>query len=95
MRRWSETDEVMSYLGQTGLEAMQGADILKVAPELYTSNVEYAGTPIAAKLKGIAQIHLANLGSRIFYCDHSGFDTHANQAAVHPILWKGRVRSRR
>jgi uncharacterized protein (DUF1501 family) len=82
------TDEVMSYLGQTGLEAMQGADILKVAPERYVSNVEYANTPIATKLKGIAQIHLANLGSRIFYCDHSGFDTHANQAAVHPILWK-------
>jgi uncharacterized protein (DUF1501 family) len=82
------TDEVMSYLGQTGLEAMQGADILKVAPERYVSNVEYANTPIATKLKGIAQIHLANLGSRIFYCDHIGFDTHANQAAVHPILWK-------
>jgi uncharacterized protein (DUF1501 family) len=82
------TDAVMSYLGQTGLEAMQGADILKAAPEGYVSNVEYANTTIAKKLKGIAQIHLAGLGSRIFYCDHSGFDTHANQATVHPILWK-------
>jgi uncharacterized protein (DUF1501 family) len=82
------TDAVMSYLGQTGLEAMQGADILKAAPERYVSNVEYANTTIAKKLKGIAQIHLAGLGSRIFYCDHNGFDTHANQAAVHPILWK-------
>jgi uncharacterized protein (DUF1501 family) len=82
------TDAVMSYLGQTGLEAMRGADILKVAPERYASNVEYANTTIATKLKGIAQIHLAGLGSRIFYCDHNGFDTHANQAAVHPILWK-------
>ena len=27
------TDEVMKYLGQTGLEAMEGADILKVAPQ--------------------------------------------------------------
>jgi uncharacterized protein (DUF1501 family) len=82
------TDAVMSYLGQTGLEAMRGADILKVAPERYASNVEYANTTIATKLKGIAQIHLAGMGSRIFYCDHNGFDTHANQAAVHPILWK-------
>jgi uncharacterized protein (DUF1501 family) len=82
------TDAVMSYLGQTGLEAMQGADILKAAPERYVSNVEYANTTIAKKLQGIAQIHLAGLGSRIFYCDHSGFDTHANQAAVHPMLWK-------
>jgi uncharacterized protein (DUF1501 family) len=82
------TDAVMSYLGQTGLEAMQGADILKVAPQRYVSNVAYANTTIATKLKGIAQIHLAGLGSRIFYCDHSGFDTHANQAVVHPVLWK-------
>ena len=81
-------DEVMSYLGQTGLEAMEGADILKVAPGRYSSNVEYANTTIATKLKGIAQIHLAGLGSRVFYCDHAGFDTHANQATVHPVLWK-------
>ena len=71
------SDSVMQYMGQTGLEAMKGADILKVAPEGYTSSVEYADTPIAKKLKGIAQIHTANLGTRIFYCDHGSFDTHA------------------
>ena len=81
------TDEVMQYLGQTGLEAMAGADILKVAPQQYTSPVAYPSTTIATKLKGIAQVHLANLGSRIFYCDHSGFDTHANQLGVHATLW--------
>jgi uncharacterized protein (DUF1501 family) len=81
------TDEVMKYLGSTGLEAMDGADILKVAPQQYSSTVEYPGTTIAKKLKGIAQVHFANLGSRIFYCDHSGFDTHANQIGVHATLW--------
>jgi uncharacterized protein (DUF1501 family) len=81
------TDEVMKYLGQTGLEAMQGADILKVAPQRYASTVQYPSTSIAKKLKGIAQIHLADLGSRIFYCDHLGFDTHSNQLGVHATLW--------
>src|SRR5207245_6263323 len=81
------TDEVMQYLGQTGLEAMAGADILKVAPAKYASTVDYPGTTIAKKLKGIAQVHFANLCSRIFYCDHSGFDTHANQIGVHATLW--------
>jgi uncharacterized protein (DUF1501 family) len=79
---------VMDYLGETGLEAMKGADILKVAPELYSSSVEYADTPIAQKLKGIAKIHLANLGTRIFYCDHGSFDSHANQLGMHATLWK-------
>lgn len=81
------TDGVMQYLGQTGLEAMQGADILKVAPAQYRSTVQYPKTSIATKLQGIAQVHLAGLGSRIFYCDHLGFDTHANQVGVHAILW--------
>ena len=45
------SDFVMDYLGDTGLEAMAGADILKVAPEKYSSTVEYADTTIAAKLK--------------------------------------------
>jgi len=81
------TDEVMKYLGSTGLEAMEGADILKVAPQRYASTVPYPETSIAKKLKGIAQIHFAELGSRVFYCDHLGFDTHANQVGVHATLW--------
>lgn len=80
-------DFVMEYLGDTGLEAMRGADILKVAPQMYSSSIEYADTPIAKKLKGIAQIHLANVGTRIFYCDHGSFDSHANQLGMHAQLW--------
>jgi uncharacterized protein (DUF1501 family) len=80
-------DEVMKYLGATGLEAMQGADILKVAPQKYASTIKYPDTSIAKKLKSIAQVHFADLGSRMFYCDHLGFDTHANQLGVHATLW--------
>ncbi len=80
-------DWVMDYLGETGLEAMEGADILKVAPGMYSSSVEYADTSIARKLKGVAQVHLANLGTRIFYCDHGSFDSHANQMGMHATLW--------
>ena len=79
---------VMDYLGQTGLDSLKGADILKVAPETYSSTVEYADTSIARKLKGIAQIHLADLGTRILYCDHGSFDSHANQAGMLDTLWK-------
>ena len=77
----------MDFLGQTGLDALKGADILSAAPANYSSDIEYADTSIANKLKGIAEIHLAGLGSRIFYCDHSGFDTHADQVNTHARLW--------
>ncbi|MCE2426223.1 MAG: DUF1501 domain-containing protein [Pseudomonadales bacterium] len=81
------TGAVMEFLGETGLEAMQGADILKVAPGMYSSTVEYADNPIARKLKDIARIHLADLGTRIFYCDYGSFDSHANQPGMHAGLW--------
>ena len=81
------TGPVMDYLSQTGLDSLKGADILTVAPQKYSSSVEYGDTSIAAKLKGIAQIHLANLGTRIFYCDHGSFDSHSNQAGMLAGLW--------
>ncbi len=78
---------VMEYLGTTGLDSLKGADVLKVAPQRYASTVKYPETPIARKLRGIAQVHLADLGSRIFYCDHGSFDTHAGQNPGHGGLW--------
>ena len=79
---------VMDYLGQTGLDSLAAADILKAAPQRYSSNVEYPDTPLATKLKGISQVHQANLGTRIFYCDHGSFDSHSNQVGMHDKLWK-------
>ena len=81
------TGPVMDYLGQTGLDALKGADILKTAPEKYHSAVEYADSSIGKNLQGIAKVLLADLGTRIFYTQHSGFDTHANQVPTHPKLW--------
>jgi uncharacterized protein (DUF1501 family) len=79
---------VMEFLGTTGLDSLAGADILKVAPQKYASTVKYPDTPIARKLRGISQVHLADLGSRIFYCDHGSFDTHASQNPGHGNLWR-------
>ncbi len=79
---------VMDYMGQTGLDTLEGADILKEAPKKYSSTVEYPDTAIAAKLKGISQIHQAGFGTRILYCDHGSFDSHSNQTGMHDKLWK-------
>ena len=79
---------VMDFLGQTGLDALKGAEILSVAPSLYDSPIEYSDTTISKKLKGIAQIHLAGLGTRIFYADHGSFDSHSNQQGMLASLWK-------
>jgi len=80
------TGPVMEYLTQTGSDVLTGADILKKAPESYTSEVEYADNPIAKSLKDVARVHLAGLGTRIFYTAHAGYDHHANELKTHPGL---------
>ena len=76
----------MDYLGQTGLDALKGADILKAAPDMYASGVEYADTGIGRNLQGIAKVLTANLGTRVFYTQQGGYDTHASEADTHPKL---------
>ena len=80
------TGPVMEYLAQTGSDVLTGADILKKAPESYTSEVEYADNPIAKSLKDVARVHLGGLGTRIFYTAHAGYDRHANELNTHPAL---------
>jgi len=80
--------EVLRYMGQTGLDAQKGADILSTAVGKYHSNVDYPKTQIGAYLKGIAQVKLAELGTRVFYTSHGSFDTHASQLATHALLWR-------
>ena len=80
---------VSDYLSQTGLDALKGADILNTAPEKYSSGVEYGGDPFSQWVKNVAQVHLADFGTRILYTglNPGAFDTHANQNTAFPKLW--------
>ena len=80
--------QVMNYMGQTGLDAQKGADILSTAIGKYSSTVEYPKTVIGSSLKGIAQVKMGGFGTRVFYAAHGSFDTHASQLATHSLLWK-------
>ena len=83
------TGVVNDYLSQTGLDALKGADILRTAPQTYSSSVEYGGSPFAQWLKNIAQVHLSGFGTRILYTgvNPGTFDAHANQNITFPKLW--------
>ncbi len=80
------TGPVMEYLSRTGTDVLRGADRLKIAPERYDSNIEYADNPISKSLRDIARVHIANLGTRVFYTQQGGYDTHANENPTHPKL---------
>src|SRR5438093_11445476 len=80
---------VNDYLSQTGLDALKGADILSTALQKYDSTVEYNRDLFAQWLKNIAQVHLADFGTRVLYTgvNPGTFDTHANQSITFPKLW--------
>ena len=77
---------VMDYIAMTGTDAIKGADMVKAAPERYSSEVEYAQSAVGKRLRNVAQIHLADLGTRILYTEQGGYDTHAAQSNTHPPL---------
>jgi len=80
-------DTISEFIGQTGIDALRGADILRTAPRKYSSKVEYADTPIAQSMKSIAQVMTADLGTRIYYAQNGSFDTHAAELETHAKLW--------
>jgi uncharacterized protein (DUF1501 family) len=88
-----EASMVMNHIGQTGIDAMTGADMLAVAPQKYSSTVEYGGDALSQSLKGIAQVHLAGLGTRVFYSQLPGFDTHGAQIATQSGLLENMANS--
>lgn len=83
-----KSNPIMEYLGKTGLDALKGADMLKDSPIKYSSSVEYGNFDLAKKLRDVSIIHTSNVGTRIFYVEHGGFDTHASQGKTHEKLWQ-------
>jgi len=82
-------DAVVSYIAQTGLDALKGADILSTATQNYASTVKYGNDVVGQYMKNIVQTHLANLGTRVLYttAPYNSFDTHAGELANHTRLW--------
>ena len=83
---FEEASMVLGHIGQTGVDALTGVDMLKPVPGQYSSNVEYGSDQLSQSLRGIAQVHTANLGTRVFYAELGGFDTHGAQMGTQTEL---------
>ncbi len=81
-----EASMVLEHVSNTGIDAMTGADMLKEGIAGYSTTVEYGADPFSQSVKGIAQVHIANIGTRIFYAQLGGFDTHGAQIATQDML---------
>jgi uncharacterized protein (DUF1501 family) len=82
----AEASMALEHISNTGIDALNGAAMLQKAPEGYSSSIEYANDVLSQSLKGIAQVHLAGVGTRVFYAQLGGFDTHGAQIATQASL---------
>ena len=79
--------QVMKYMSETGMGLVSGAEVLKrKVPSKHRTNVEYGGSEISRVLRDVARIHLAGVGTRIFYANQGGYDTHGAQVSAHEKL---------
>ena len=80
-------DAILEAIGDTGMSAYLGADILRAAPTQYRSSIEYGDNMISQQMRDIAQVMFADVGTRVFYTQHGSYDTHSGELINHATLW--------
>jgi uncharacterized protein (DUF1501 family) len=68
------------------LETYSSAAYIFEQAKTYDSKGQYPNTKFGKNLKGIADLIVSGLKTRVYYTSHSGFDTHVNQLATQDRL---------
>jgi uncharacterized protein (DUF1501 family) len=76
----------MKYLARQSPNAVIDARAIERAAARYRPDANYPAGGLGQDLRLIAQLISGNFGTRIFYCQLAGFDTHANQLGQHERL---------
>ncbi|TWT51107.1 hypothetical protein Pla22_38840 [Rubripirellula amarantea] len=82
----NEENELLGFLQSSTMSAIAASERVTQAAQDYKSDVAYPDTDLGKKLRVVAQLIDAGLSTRIYYLQHDGFDTHAQQAATHTVL---------
>ncbi|MGI9244371.1 MAG: DUF1501 domain-containing protein, partial [Verrucomicrobiales bacterium] len=76
----------LEFLRAAAGNAFATAKKLESLTASYQAAAEYPESPLAAKLKSVAQLIAAEFGTRIFFVSLGGFDTHSQQEGSHQAL---------
>ena len=82
----SGDNDLLSFLQSSTTSAIAASQRVSEAARGYHSDIRYPETELGNKLRVVAQLIDAGLTTRIYYVQHDGFDTHAQQAQTHGIL---------
>jgi len=82
----AEENSALDFLRKTTSTAAQTARRLEGLGDQYQTKAGYPGNGLGQKLKTVAQLITADLGTRIFFVSLDGFDTHSQQEGAHAAL---------
>jgi len=80
-----ESTPAMQFLARQATNAIISSEQIRKLTAGYKPDIEYPGN-LGQKLRLIAQLIAGNFGTKLFYCEVGGFDTHANQLNGHEQL---------
>lgn len=73
-----DASPALKFLSRQATNAIISSEKIRDVTEQYKPDVEYPGG-LGQQLKTIAQIISGNFGTKLYYCQIGGFDTHSNQ----------------
>jgi uncharacterized protein (DUF1501 family) len=82
----ADENSTLDFLRKTTTTAAQTAKRLEDLGDRYQTKANYPGNGLGQKLKTVAQLITADLGTRIFFVSLGGFDTHSKQEGAHAAL---------
>ncbi len=88
LQKMRGTNPQQDYFARQAADAIISADEIRRVAGKYKPEANYYGG-LGSRLQLIAQLITGNFGTRVFYCETGGFDTHANQLQQHENLLKG------
>src|SRR5438477_9670470 len=83
-----EESPAMQFLSRQATNAIVSADQISKLAQNYKPDATYPRQGLGQQLQTIAQLITADFGTRVFYCQIGGFDTHANQTYIHEARLK-------
>jgi uncharacterized protein (DUF1501 family) len=82
-----QDQDLAAFARRAALDAYATADLIDdVTQNVASGNSAYPATPLAARLKSVAQLIKANFGTPVYYAIQPGYDTHAVQLPTHARL---------
>jgi uncharacterized protein (DUF1501 family) len=78
----------LQFLSRQSTNAIVSADQVQKLTQGYKPDAQYDQN-LGSRLRTVAQIISGGFGTKVFYVETGGFDTHANQAYTHERLLQG------